>query len=378
MEWFLTWKKLLGTAVGVVVIFTARYKKALASPYTDANEEAPLFQQAMAIRARKEEDPLFKVYVVTSSDADHGSESNPSALYLNLFESAPDFGPCTEWNAFVEKLAKASPPLPPPSSASTGEQAVENYVEGQRWMNGYGHVEINEAKAASCYQLSAHAGYAPAAAMLGICYINGRGVDQNDAAGQRWCKKAVEAMGLLEMAEQGAAAAQLALGILFVHGAGEVDEDEEEAVAWYMKGAAQEDADAQCKLGLMYYTGDGVEDEDGTYTRCTYTSHYSHTRQNTHPHPLVLYVHSLTLTHTHSHSLLLTHTPHSHIHTPTPHQRRRQRGYTRKPQSRGMQTHSANSLRCTRMGRVWVRTRERRQSGTRKEQSRGMQRHSTD
>ena len=83
---------------------------------------------------------------------------------------------------------------------------------------------------------------------LGLMYVTGRGVPQDDAQGAAWYRKA---------AEQGDATAQLDLGSMYFKGQG-VPQDYAQAVAWYRKAAQQGDAWAQNNLGMMYDEGRGV------------------------------------------------------------------------------------------------------------------------
>ena len=82
----------------------------------------------------------------------------------------------------------------------------------------------------------------------GLCYENGRGVNQDYTEAVRWYRKA---------AEQGDADAQWSLGLCYENGQG-VNQDYTEAVRWYRKAAEQGDADAQRFLGLCYENGRGV------------------------------------------------------------------------------------------------------------------------
>ena len=59
------------------------------------------------------------------------------------------------------------------------------------------------------------------------------------------------------LAEQGNAAAQYNLGLLYNNGLG-VPQDYAEAMKWYRKSADQGNASAQHNLGLMYVEGKGV------------------------------------------------------------------------------------------------------------------------
>ncbi|EPI3704007.1 tetratricopeptide repeat protein [Neisseria gonorrhoeae] len=64
----------------------------------------------------------------------------------------------------------------------------------------------------------------------------------------------------LQAAEQGNAAAQFNLGVMYENGQG-VCQDYVQAVQWYRKASEQGDAQAQYNLGLMYYDGRGVRQD---------------------------------------------------------------------------------------------------------------------
>ncbi|MBR3924752.1 MAG: SEL1-like repeat protein, partial [Kiritimatiellae bacterium] len=62
----------------------------------------------------------------------------------------------------------------------------------------------------------------------------------------------------VNLAEQGDIGAQFHLGSCYINGTG-VEKDEAKAFAWYRKAAEQGDARAQCILGAFYEFGTGVE-----------------------------------------------------------------------------------------------------------------------
>ncbi len=66
-----------------------------------------------------------------------------------------------------------------------------------------------------------------------------------------------EVAELRRVAEQGDAAAQFDLGLMYLKGEG-VPQDHAEAVKWYRRAAEQGLAEAQFNLGLMYDKGEGV------------------------------------------------------------------------------------------------------------------------
>ena len=63
--------------------------------------------------------------------------------------------------------------------------------------------------------------------------------------------------GIRKAADQGDAAAQYNLGVMYDNGQG-VPQDYAEAVRWYRKAADQGDASAQYNLGRLYADGQGV------------------------------------------------------------------------------------------------------------------------
>ena len=66
---------------------------------------------------------------------------------------------------------------------------------------------------------------------------------------------------LLSKAEAGDAAAQYELGKSYFSGSG-VEQNYDEALAWYTKAADQGNKDAQYDLGEIYYKGDGTDKDD--------------------------------------------------------------------------------------------------------------------
>lgn len=83
---------------------------------------------------------------------------------------------------------------------------------------------------------------------LGIMYAKGRGILQDDAEAVRWFSRA---------AKQGNAQAQYALGLMYGHGRG-VPQDYAKAVSLWLPIADKGDAAAQFVLGIMYSKGQGV------------------------------------------------------------------------------------------------------------------------
>ena len=129
-----------------------------------------------------------------------------------------------------------------PAAAQTFDAAVEAYERG------------DYATALAGFQNYAEQGYAAAQFNLGVMYANGEGVPKDDAEAVRWYRLA---------AEQGNARAQSNLGLMYANGEG-VPKDDTEAVRWYRLAAEQGFAAAQSNLGVMYDNGEGVPEDDVT------------------------------------------------------------------------------------------------------------------
>lgn len=91
-------------------------------------------------------------------------------------------------------------------------------------------------------------GDAAAQLILGIMYKDGKGVPQNSREAACWYRLA---------ADQGDVMSQYSLGIMYAKGMG-VPQDSREATRWYRLAAKQGDAAAQYNLGIMYDKGEGV------------------------------------------------------------------------------------------------------------------------
>lgn len=94
----------------------------------------------------------------------------------------------------------------------------------------------------------AEQGNAAAQYNLGVMYRNGNGVTQDDKAAVKWYQLA---------ADQGDAAAQNNLGAMYTSGLG-ITQDYKTAMTWYRLAADQGNAAAQNNLGAMYADGQGV------------------------------------------------------------------------------------------------------------------------
>lgn len=98
------------------------------------------------------------------------------------------------------------------------------------------------------YRKAAEQGDAAAQFILGLMYFDGRGLAQDDRQAESWYRKS---------AEQGYASAQVNLGLMYFFGRG-VSKDDQQAVAWLRKAADKGNAYGQHGLGLVYMVGRGV------------------------------------------------------------------------------------------------------------------------
>ena len=107
---------------------------------------------------------------------------------------------------------------------------------------------------ATAYRLQrplADQGFVKAQVNLGIMYVHGHGVPQDDVEAIRWFRKA---------ADHGDPLAQHNLGVMYESGRG-VPQDWAEAATWFRSAADQGLADAQYDLGRIYAEGRGVQQD---------------------------------------------------------------------------------------------------------------------
>jgi TPR repeat protein len=104
------------------------------------------------------------------------------------------------------------------------------------------------ATALRLWRSAADQGIAAAQFNLGLMYRLGQGVPQNDAEAVKWFQKA---------AEQGYANAQYDLAVMHVNGRG-LPKNFAEAIKWYRRAAEQRHARAQLNCAIMYENARGV------------------------------------------------------------------------------------------------------------------------
>jgi hypothetical protein len=94
-------------------------------------------------------------------------------------------------------------------------------------------------------------GNAAAQSRLGVMYFDGHGVLQDYSEAVKWYRRA---------AEKGDTSAQSYLGFMYLKGRG-VPQDYAEALKWARPAADRGNARAQYTLGLMYEHGDGLDQD---------------------------------------------------------------------------------------------------------------------
>lgn len=99
----------------------------------------------------------------------------------------------------------------------------------------------------------AQSGYSEAQYALGLCYVEGKGVEQSPVNAFNWFNKAAHNEYFAE--------AHFVLGLCYYSGYG-IDENKEKAVEWFRNASQQEYADAQYALGTCYLDGEGVAQSD--------------------------------------------------------------------------------------------------------------------
>jgi len=114
------------------------------------------------------------------------------------------------------------------------------------------YVQKDYAQAAFWLEKAAEQGNMDAQLKLGLMYLEGQGVPQDDDVALAWIRKS---------AEQEHEWAYSQLGMMYLEGRS-VSQSDEEAAACFLKAAKLEDFDATYQLGVMYLEGRGVLQDD--------------------------------------------------------------------------------------------------------------------
>ncbi|MFZ6727480.1 tetratricopeptide repeat protein [Undibacterium sp. MH2W] len=103
--------------------------------------------------------------------------------------------------------------------------------------------------AAEAFRAAAEQGDANAQTSLGLMYLKGEGVEENEKTALELFEKA---------AAQGDVRGEVNLARMYAKGKAGLVPDYKMAVSWFDKAAEQGYADAQYSLGVLYVTGNGV------------------------------------------------------------------------------------------------------------------------
>jgi TPR repeat protein len=174
---------------------------------------------------------MIRTLALTGLSLLHVSNAGAQDLYtgIDAFESG-------DYQAALRELQPLAEDVP-----------TAQYYLGLMYLLGAG-VSQNDAEAIKLFRLAADWGVYEALASLGWMYQEGRGVAQDYT----------EAVNLYRLAANGGnALAQYYLGWMYQEGKG-VPQSFTEAVAWYRRAAALGDANAQNNLGVLFINGTGV------------------------------------------------------------------------------------------------------------------------
>ena len=95
----------------------------------------------------------------------------------------------------------------------------------------------------------AEAGDAEAQTAVGVCYLEGEGVEHDYELAMQWFRKA---------AKQHNSSAEFYIGLMYSEGIG-LKRDYVTALEWYEKSAAQNDPKGYNGIGVLYYRGKGIK-----------------------------------------------------------------------------------------------------------------------
>jgi hypothetical protein len=169
---------------------------------------------------------------LTAASASGFAEAQYELAQLHLRGSFEGADPTAGRELLILAAEKGSAEATAILSLLAGAEQAEaqiQFVLGNIYSEGPGVVQQDHAEAFSWWLRAAEQGHAAAQFSVGLMYAVGEAVAQDDAEASRWWLKA---------AEQGNAAAQYNLGRQYVKGAG-VPQDYNEAVQWFRKAADQ-------------------------------------------------------------------------------------------------------------------------------------------
>ena len=163
--------------------------------------------------------------------------NQPSACINRLIASIAAHGCNRSGSHSTTSATPSQPGMSPEELFSLGE---EHYNNKKYW------------QAVKHLRKAAEQGHAEAQSLLGVCYLEGKGILQDDKQAVYWFRKA---------AEQGDTDSQRHLGYCYYNGHG-VYQDLQQAFYWYKKAAEQGHDYSQYFLGFCYEYGKGVKQDN--------------------------------------------------------------------------------------------------------------------
>ncbi len=156
------------------------------------------------------------------------------------------------------------------AAAEQGNVQAQNTL-GILYERGIG-VRANPAKALECFRAAANHDDPVGLSLVGRAYADGRGIAPDDKEALVWFRKGAQSHlqafssqsippragidGEIRAAESGNPIALLTVGLMYLTGDG-VEQNDTEAARWLTKGAEQELGGAEQSLALMYQDGRG-------------------------------------------------------------------------------------------------------------------------
>ena len=143
------------------------------------------------------------------------------------------------WNGFKQDFKKSFEMCLKIEKDTNGDHWAQ-YMLGYCYKNGYG-TDQDADKGFEFYTKSVEQGNSSAMNSVGVCYSNGKGCDQNETKAFEWYEKS---------AKLGDSHAMYNVGICYKNGRG-VTKDLNKAKEWYTKAAAQGHVKSQEKMDKL-------------------------------------------------------------------------------------------------------------------------------
>ena len=236
-----------------------------ANHYIEAKKEIPEIQYQIGLHYALEKGIAVKNAVEwLKKAADKGHVKARCELVKAYYKLGmcyvEGYGVKTDWKRAIEYFLKIKNKIDSIEINDERKSFVKNAILAERkdsetqyqlgmcFLKGKG-VEQDGKEALKWFTKAAVQGHVRAQYNLGVCYAEGKGTVIDYKKAFRWFAKA---------AKQGCVEAQYQLGICYAEGEG-VEKNSEKMIESFVKAADQDYADAYYQLGLCYALGKGVE-----------------------------------------------------------------------------------------------------------------------